>query len=201
MVARSALVVVVFSLSLVACNDEAEKAVAQGPASPATQDDHHPGEPPEAANGTKTALGKGETPAERDQVDDDGVVRRGTELPTTEKVSVSDCVKRAGELDGRKVLVEGKVAKVCAKKGCWWTIQNPEDPTQTIRVTHDAYGFFVPRTAEGKAAMAYGVLEVKKLSPEEAAHILEDEGVKVEDPSKLPTVELRLVASALEMRG
>ena len=156
---------------------------------------------PAAAAATKTALGNGETPALRDQMDKDGVVRRGTELPKAKTVSVADCVLQAEKLAGQEVLISGRVAQVCANKGCWWAIENPENPSQTIRVTHKDYGFFVPKGAKGRDALAFGKLEVKKLTKEEALHLAKDEGLTDIDETKLPTVELRLEATSLEMRS
>lgn len=178
-------------LFTVGCKEEATAV--------ASADDGETAEPTKP--GTKTALGKGETPAERDQVDEDGVVRRGAALPEdAELVSVADCVNKADSLGGKKVKISGRVAQVCVKKGCWWSIENPEDPSQRIRVTHKDYGFFVPQDAKGKEAVAYGTLEVKKMTEAEAVHMAKDEGQTAIDPDKLPKVELRLLASAIEMK-
>ena len=114
-------------------------------------------------------------------------------------LTVAECVAGADKLAGKAVKVSGKVAQVCAAKGCWWSIENPADKTQRIRVTHKDYGFFVPKDAKGKDAVAYGVLEVKKMSAAEAEHMAKDEGKTNVDVAKLPKVELRLLASSLEM--
>jgi hypothetical protein len=198
------------ALLFVACQEESTAVAKADPATPAPaaaasqpasghHDDH--GAEHQQKPGTKTALGKGETPAERDQVDEDGVVRRGTELPKEATlVSVADCVAKADELSGKDVKISGRVQQVCVKKGCWWSIENPKDPTQRIRVTHKDYGFFVPKDAKGQDAIAYGTLEVKKMSEEEAVHMAKDEGQTAIDPATLPKVELRLLASAIEMK-
>jgi hypothetical protein len=212
----SLFAMIVATLSLVACKDEAAAVAKAEPAKaaeatkaepakaaasqPAAHADEH-GDEHKQKPGTKTALGKGETPSERSQIDEDGVVRRGTALPKeVALVSVADCVAKADELAGKEVKVAGRVAKVCAKKGCWWSVENPQDPNQRIRVTHKDYGFFVPADAKGKDAIAYGTLEVKKMSEAEAVHMAQDEGQTAIDPKTLPKVELRLLASAIEMK-
>lgn len=203
--ALPALLSLIGLLGLAACEDKGgtePAADSPGTDSPSTAAPTEPGpsSQPAAATSSKTALGKGETPPERDQVDADGVVRRGMAIPAGDTVSVADCVAKATELDGKDVVVSGQVAQVCAKKGCWWVLENPESPEQNIRVTHKDYGFFVPRDAKGKPAVAFGTLKVKQMSEAEAKHMAEDEGKTVDDPSTLKRVELRLEASALEMR-
>lgn len=156
------------------------------------------------ASASKPAAPKapGTTAATRDHVDSDGVVRRGTKLSTTSVISVDDCSKKSKDLSGKIVKVEGKVNKVCTKKGCWFSIAS-KDQSQSIRITAKDYGFFVPSKSVGKAAIVEGMLEVKEMSQEEARHMAKDGGKdqKTIDAIKGPQKELRIVSQSLEMRG
>lgn len=144
----------------------------------------------------------GTTAATRDHVDEDGVVRRGTKLSTTSVISVDDCSKKSKDLSGKIVKVEGRVNKVCTKKGCWFSIAS-KDRKESIRITAKDYGFFVPSKSVGKSAIVEGMLEVKEMSQEEARHMAKDGGKdqKTIDAIKGPQKELRIVSQSLEMRG
>ncbi len=138
---------------------------------------------------------KGTTPADRDQVDQDGVVRRGTPLDKNAPLTVATCMQDPTKYDKKSVKIAGTVDQVCAKKGCWWMLTGDE-PAHKIRITAQDYGFFVPQDAKGKRAVVEGLFEVKTLSDEEAAHLAKDSG----DPNAKPIKhEVRLVAAGLEM--
>ncbi len=150
-------------------------------------------------------VAKGRTPAERDQRDSDGVVRRGMNIPVNVKaMSVDNAVAQAKELDGKSVLLEGVVSKVCARKGCWWTMRSTKDPSKTIRITANDYAFFVPKDAVSMKARAMGVLKAKFLDRKTAQHLLED-GLKKHERKNAGQakagVELRLTATAIEMQA
>jgi len=186
----SALVVVVLSL---ACQrEDAAPVAAAAEPGPSSQ-------PASIAQPTgDAAIDRGTTPTTRDQVDGDGIVRRGGDLTATAALSVADCVARSGELDKQSVKLTGTVEQVCAKKGCWWVLASTDPATKdTVRITAKDYGFFVPRDAKGRQALVEGVLSVKTLSPDEAAHLAED----ANDPSlKDKKSEIQLEAAALELR-
>jgi len=182
-------------LALTACPDKGGDA-APAEAAPAAE---APAQHEEAAPASQPATTgmKGATPGDRDAVDDDGVVRRGETLASTAAMSVGDCMAKASELSGQTVKVEGTVQQVCAAKGCWWVMEGAK-PEESIRITAKGYGFFVPRDAKGKKAVAEGVLEVKQVSDEEAAHLA---GESSEPNAKPVKVEVRLEAAGLEMRS
>ena len=178
------------SLTVVGCKKPVDETAPAAAAATA---------PTEAA--ATDAKAPGTTPATRDDVDHDGVVRRGDALPKADPMTVSAVMNDAATLNGKSVTVKGTVEQVCAKKGCWWMMAG-EKPGEQIRITAKGYGFFVPRDAKGKAAVASGVLQSKQMSEEEARHMLEDAkeaGEPVDENAPLPTHELRLEAAALEM--
>ena len=142
--------------------------------------------------------GKGESPKDRDQKDDDGVIRRGTDLTKSAALHVSTCIADAEKHNGKTVKVEGTVVNVCAAKGCWFAIQD-DKTKETIRITSKGYRFFVPRDAKGKRAIIEGDLAMTVLSEADAKHLAEDSG---QDSSTVqgPQKEVQIAAIGLEMR-
>jgi hypothetical protein len=93
------------------------------------------------------------------------------------------------------VRVDGTIAKVCQKKGCWMVIR---DGDLEARVVMKDYGFFVPMDAGGKKASIEGVLKVKVFNEAQAKHLAEDGG---EDPNTVTgeKKEFLLTASAIDI--
>jgi hypothetical protein len=65
------------------------------------------------------------------------------------------------------VVVEGRIADVCQKKGCWTVLT---DGKNSVRVRFQDYGFFLPKDALGATALVQGVVVVRTLSEKEARH-------------------------------
>lgn len=149
------------------------------------------------------AEAKGTNPESRNQVDADGIVRRGAAVSADKEMSVAETLANVATLSGKTVKVTGKVENVCVKKGCWMELHG-NTPEERVRITMKDYGFFVPANSMGKIAVVEGPLEVKELSIEDAQH-LEDERVEKsgETAKKItaPVKELNIVAAGLELRA
>lgn len=179
-----------------ACTQDAPRASpsvaeAKTPIQATSQPSSRPDEP--------TASRPGQTPATRDHVDEDGVVRRGEPLSDRPALAVAEAMAKADQLEGETVKVSGPVSRVCGKKGCWMSLTT-EDGTSQLRVTFKDYGFFVPKASKGMVATVEGALHVKILDPKTAQH-LEDEAA---DPASRKTItgpvrEVTLVADGLQM--
>jgi hypothetical protein len=159
------------------------------------------GDAPSTGEASKPA-GKGSTPATRNQVDPDGVVRRGKTLSNQDTLTVAQAYAKAGELTGKTVKIEGTVKKACSAKGCWMSLEGDE-AGPPIRVTAFDYGFFVPKDSPGMAATVEGRFEVKELSVEKAQHYEDDRVAGTDEaPRKIeaPVLEGALVAQGLELR-
>jgi hypothetical protein len=105
---------------------------------------------------------------DRETVDTDGVVRRGTPLtPDLETVPVSLAVAKAKDYDGKKIKLAGKVESVCARMGCWFVVQG-EKPEDKIRISTKAHNIFVPKSSVGMMATVEGTFTVKTLPKETA---------------------------------
>lgn len=176
---------------LTACRSQSESG-HESPSNPSSDRAASP-----AAAETKT---KGERPQDRDQVDPDGVVRRGVEVDDRQAITVAQAAARAGESEQEMVTVTGAVGKVCSKKGCWMSVTDGEEE---IRVTFKDYGFFVPEDASGLTAVVTGELKVKTLDVKTAQHF-EDDRVEGTDeaPRQIdsPQREVSIVAHGLELR-
>lgn len=192
---RSRVLVVVTAPLLFAC---AEKLDAPESAPPKPAASSQPA--------TAATPGKGESPADRDQVDPDGVVRRGEKLSGAPVIDVAAALAQSRQLDGKSVKVTGTVDQVCAKKGCWFVLR-PDDEAhkdKTIRITSKGYRFFMPRSSVGQKAVVEGDFQITKLSESEAQH-LEDDRVEAEggEAKKIEgeQVEVQIAAVGVEMRA
>lgn len=99
------------------------------------------------------------------------------------------------------VLVEGKVRRACSRKGCWMELAESADPASaSCRVTFKDYGFFVPTSSAGAEARVQAVVRIERVRSETVEH-LESEGARFAHKNPDGTAdEVRLVASAVELR-
>ena len=161
---------------------------------------------PTPHGGTSANLDKGpprgESPADRDHVDADGIVRRGNALSGTQSMTVGAIMERASSLDGQTVKVTGEVGRVCSKSGCWFELKG--DPAHAgIRITSKGYRFFVPSSAKGMRATLEGQLKVRLLDVATAQHYADDEAEGTGKPAArvtAPVAEVSIAAVGLEMR-
>lgn len=195
---RPSLTALLAAIALASCSqsEPSRPLAAAKPLQVAHGGGHH--DETKAPSSQPAKKGKGEKPADRNQKDEDGVVRRGDEMTANKPFTVDECVQQASELDGRRVKIEGTVDQVCAKKGCWFVVKGDAGDA-SVRITSKGYRFFVPRDAKGKRAVVEGELTVKVLSEADAKHLAEDSG---QDPSKAKgdKTELQLAAVGLELR-
>ena len=120
----------------------------------------------------------------------------GAPLELTRETPLTDVVAHPENLDEAPVLVRGRVADVCQRKGCWTILQ---DGDAQIRVRFKDYGFFVPTDCSGREALVEGVVEVKTLSADMARHY--EEETTGGDPTavKGPRREVSMVATGVRL--
>lgn len=102
----------------------------------------------------------------------------GPFLPADSLVALADA------LDGQTVAVEGVVAKVCRKKGCWLTLQTASGETIRVNVPKDeggAYRFTFPTDLAQARAQLVGTFAVDEESVALQQHLAEDEGASAEE--------------------
>lgn len=151
-----------------------------------------------AAGGTSAAAApvalQGTTP---NTMGTEALAHRGAPFTVAGDAITLDAVADAPEkFTGKTVKVNGKIATVCRMKGCWMTIAGTK-PTSKARVTFKDYGFFAPKDADGAMATVEGTVEVKQVPEDERQHLADDAKASIDT---IPKVELRLVATAIEVR-
>ncbi len=99
----------------------------------------------------------------------------GSDIKEKKSISLDSLTKNFSKHDGKEIVFDAKVGKVCVKKGCWMTLENKSGST---RVKFKDYKFFVPISLVGKKVRVKGIVSRKILSKEEAKHYLEDAGIK-----------------------
>lgn len=97
-----------------------------------------------------------------------------------------------------QVVVQGKVKKVCKKKGCWMSLAT--DGTE-VRVRFKDYSFFVPLKLEGSTVVASGKLYKKTESVADQKHYASDAGASKADIAKItkPKNIYEFIASGVEV--
>lgn len=112
-------------------------------------------------------------------------------------VALSALLSDPRAYENQTVTTEGKVQRACSRKGCWMEIGAGED---ACRVTFKDYGFFVPTDSAGAFAKIQGRLDTREVEPAAVEH-LESEGAQFRNKkSDGSATEVRLIASAVELR-
>jgi hypothetical protein len=189
-------------IAAVGCAKRTADTTTEKPTAEAQPEKASPAQMPASMPSADKGPTKGEKPADRGQVDEDGVIRRGFGLTAnTVAISVGEGASKAEEYKGKMVKVQGKVSEVCAKKGCWFALT--DDAGNVMRITSKGYKFFVPKDAVGKLAVVEGELEVKMLDVATAQHYEDDRVEGTGEKAKKVTEPQRSVSVAaigLEMK-
>ena len=122
----------------------------------------------------------------------------GTGITLTEPTALADVLAQPDRYAAEPVLVRGRIAEVCQKKGCWTILQ---DGQSHVRVRFQDYGFFLPKDCIGDQALVQGTVKVRTLSEDEARHY--EAETRGGDPSRIqgPQREVGFVASGVRLVG
>jgi hypothetical protein len=122
----------------------------------------------------------------------------GKEITKTKAVKLDKVISNYSKYNKKDVLMEANVEKVCAKKGCWMTLQGSD---KTFRVKFHDYSYFVPMSLIGKKVWVEGRVMRKKLSIKDTKHYLEDAGASKEEIAAVnkPSYEYRIVAKGVRV--
>ncbi len=130
-----------------------------------------------------------------------GWTRYGAAFANAERVSLRKVLAEPGNFAGKTVYVEGDVRRACARKGCWMELaESGDESSPACRVTFKDYGFFVPLDSAGSRARLEAQVQLEEVK---AAHVehLEEEGAKFSEKNPDGTAkEVRLVATAVELK-
>jgi hypothetical protein len=130
---------------------------------------------------------------------DTGRVLRGEPIAAdTKRVSFADALKEPQKYDGKKVVIEGVVTRVCQAEGCWVEIGPKAEGDGSVRVTFD-HKFVVPKDASRMNFRAEGTLKVKTLSKETVEHLVKDDGAKIKTNPDGTADEVTFLATGVEL--
>jgi len=111
-------------------------------------------------------------------------------------VHVKDLAQKAADFNGKRIMIEGVVTKLCKKKGCWFELTDGAG-SPSVLVTGSRYHIFLNQGMEGKTATAFGEFKREVQDLAEAKHLAQDAGEP--EPTEAPVV-LRLVADGVALR-
>ncbi len=122
----------------------------------------------------------------------------GKEITISHSISVEHAINNFNKLKNKEILIEGMVGKVCEVKGCWMVLKGAND---SIRVTFNDYGFFVPKDIDEKSVQAQGVLSKEVMNISEARHFAKDAGQSAAEIQhiKQKSKEYRFIATAVKI--
>lgn len=98
--------------------------------------------------------------------------------------------EQLGEKEKLNIVLEGEIAGVCQKKGCW--LKLPIDKSgQNLFVKFKDYKFFVPMNAAGKKAFISGVAQKETIDVATLKHYAEDAGKSQEEIAAINEPEVK----------
>ena len=134
---------------------------------------------------------------EASAADSSGRVLRGEAIGGSERVAFADALKEPQKYDGKTLVIEGVVRRVCQAEGCWVEI-GPKEGEGTVRVTFD-HKFSVPKDAAEMNFRAEGKLKVKTLSKETVEHLVKEDGAKIKTNPDGTADEVTFLATGVEL--
>ena len=124
-----------------------------------------------------------------------GEAPKGGDVPV---VAVEKLLAKVGEYDGKYLRVTGKVADVCAKKGCWLKLGDGE--ALFVKFTCPVGERLIPAEAVGKVAEVEGTVKVTQISEAKARHYKEDAGASPEEIAKIVGPQKQIVVASPSAR-
>ena len=125
----------------------------------------------------------------------------GEKIDETGAISYAEVISRLENEDEFETKMVGQIQKVCKKKGCWITLNDPDVAGEDIFVRFTDYGFFLPLDCEGRKVVMAGKAFKEATSVEELRHYAEDEGKSAEEIAAIiePQVEFKFMADGVKM--
>ena len=100
------------------------------------------------------------------------ITKHGEDITEEGALTVAEFLAQFEGKDSLETKLMATITEVCAKKGCWMTLDLGND--MEMRVTFKDYGFFMPKDAAGRLAYIQGVARIDTTSVEELKHYLQD---------------------------
>ncbi|MCB9681985.1 MAG: DUF4920 domain-containing protein [Alphaproteobacteria bacterium] len=142
--------------------------------------------------------GHAEPAAQAAAPDADGWASYGDAITATDTLAAKALLDAPATYADQAVFVEGEVADVCQKAGCWMVVT---DGDRTMRVTMKDHAFGLPKDCTGATARIQGTIVGKPIDPETVAHYAGEAA----RPEVLPEagkegMTYELVASAVQLK-
>lgn len=125
------------------------------------------------------------------------VIKRGAPLGESPALTVNKIMSDPQAHLGKKLMVEGKIERVCPNRGCWMELVDKSGETR-MRITFKDYAFFVPTDSKGMNVKAEGELTAKKLDKAEVEH-LTSEGAQIKTNADGTANIYSFVANGVEL--
>ncbi len=107
------------------------------------------------------------------------ITKHGENINSEGAISGEEFLKEFESKDSMEVKITAGIEEVCAKKGCWMSLDISDEYSMLVRFKD--YGFFVPKDAAGKTATIDGIARIDTISVAELRHYLEDADASQEE--------------------
>jgi hypothetical protein len=137
------------------------------------------------------------TPAVAEPVAASGASHFGAPFALASGIAAAELLADPSARVGQVVRVEGEVADVCQKAGCWMVLT---DGTKNLRVIMKDHAFSVDKDAARTRAVVEGTVVEKANDPEEAKHYAEESArPEVAPEANAGERKFELVATGVEI--
>jgi hypothetical protein len=101
---------------------------------------------------------------------------------------------------GKPLKLEGHVRRACSKMGCWMELSTaPDANAPACRVIFQGHRFFVPKDSAGARARVEGSLELRRVEPDQVAHMEAEGGEFTQKGADGSAQEVRFIATGVEL--
>ncbi len=114
---------------------------------------------------TKTGTSSGDDDPVGTKVDGGVLYGKAIDVPSA-PVAYSEFVAQTAEMNGKEVVLKGKISEVCQAMGCWMTMSD-NGITTRVKTLHE---FFLPKDVAGRDAIVTGKFVITEISEDQARH-------------------------------
>ncbi len=153
------------------------------------------------STGETAAATEAATDTVAEVVEEAGPETFGAAFEAADIVAYENLATEMTEADSMAVTVQGKVAAVCQKKGCWMNITQENGEEMMVRFKD--YGFFMPLDIAGREVIMNGKAFYQTTSVDDLRHYAEDAGKPQEEIDAItePKRELAFLADGVILLG
>jgi hypothetical protein len=147
-------------------------------------------------SGTPTAVAPGSLKGGAE-----GSVRSyGAPLGAAPAQELASVLREPASFAGKPLKLEGHVRRACSKMGCWMELSTSAEATApACRVIFQGHRFFVPKDSAGARARVEGALEVRRVEPDQVAHMEAEGGEFTQKGADGSAQEVRFIATGVEL--